>query len=120
LWFKNQESARDRVALLKDLGIFENKAHFIWAVLQCHVIVNRFVELEFWGHPSITKEMSIYMLTERVHPSEIAALRAKVEFAEQTAAGAVNTARLLETQHTQLKVECARAKNESMRSSRMN
>jgi hypothetical protein len=105
--FVAQASARARVALLQDLGTLENKAQFNWAVLQCHVIVNRFVEVDFRGHPSIVKEMSLYMLTEGVDPSEISALRSKVESAEQAAAQATKASKLLETQYNQLKVKCA-------------
>jgi hypothetical protein len=105
--FAAQASVRARVALLQDLGTLENKAQFIWAVLQSHVIVHRFVEVDFRCHPSIVKEMSLYMLMERVDPSEISALHSKVESAKQAAAQATKASKLLQTQHNQLKVECA-------------
>ena len=63
--------------------------------------------MDFRGHPTIVKEMSLYMLTEWADPSEIAALRSKVESAEHASAQATKAAKLMETQHTQLKLECA-------------
>jgi hypothetical protein len=50
--FEAQESTpQARVTLLEDLGTLDkNKAQIIWAVLQCRVMVNRFVEVDFRVH----------------------------------------------------------------------
>lgn len=43
----------------------------MWAILQCHRVVQEFIELGFEGHPSIVREMSLFMLTERVDPAQL-------------------------------------------------
>ena len=43
----------------------------IWAVLQCHRVVAGFAAVQFRGHTSIVREMSLFMLTERVDPTEL-------------------------------------------------
>jgi hypothetical protein len=62
-----------------------NKATYIWAVLQCHWVMQKFILLNFWGHPLVVKEMSLFMLTERVDPSEMEALAGRVKKAEDAA-----------------------------------
>jgi hypothetical protein len=47
------------------------KSQMIWAVLQCHRVVVSFSDVQFRGHTSIVKEMSLFMLTERVDPTEL-------------------------------------------------
>jgi hypothetical protein len=41
--------------------------------------------VEFLGHPSVVKEMSLFMLTERVDPSEMESLAGRVKKAEDAA-----------------------------------
>jgi hypothetical protein len=76
---------RARVALLVDPRRLEDKAAYIWAVLQCHRVMQKFILLNFRGHPSVVKEMSLFMLTERVDPSEMGALAGRVKKAEDAA-----------------------------------
>jgi hypothetical protein len=52
----------------------DNKAAFTWGVLQCHRVKDEFIKLDFQGHPGFDKEMSLFVLTERVDPSEISSL----------------------------------------------
>jgi hypothetical protein len=67
------EPFRSPVTMLEDLETLDNKAACLWAVLQCHRIVADFDLVNYRGHPAVVKEMSLFMLTERVDPSEIEA-----------------------------------------------
>jgi hypothetical protein len=69
---------RSRIALLHNLNRLDNKASYIWGVLQCHRVMQDYVKLEFQSHPSFVKEMSLFMLTERVDPSQLDTLTNKV------------------------------------------
>eukprot|EP00978_Attheya_sp_CCMP212_P025222 scaffold80789_cov41-Attheya_sp.AAC.2 len=77
---------RTRVALLGNMTTSHNKASYIWGVLQCYREMEEFIEVGFQGHPSFVKKMSLFMLTERVDPSQVgridetvSSLRANVE-----------------------------------------
>jgi hypothetical protein len=69
---------RSRIALLHNLNRLDNKASYIWGVLQCHRVMQDYVKLEFQSHPSFVKEMSLFMLTERVDPSQLDTLTNRV------------------------------------------
>jgi hypothetical protein len=69
---------RTRIALLEDLKTLDNKASFIWGVLQCHRVMDEFIKAKFQSHPSFVKEMSLFVLTERVDPSQIATVNQTV------------------------------------------
>jgi hypothetical protein len=60
-----------RIALLDNLKSLDNKASFIWGVLQCHRIMDEFIKFNFQSHPAFVKEMSLFVLTEQVDPSQI-------------------------------------------------
>jgi hypothetical protein len=47
--------------------------------------MHKFILLNFRGHLSVVKEMSLFMLTERVDPSEMIALAGRVKKAEDAA-----------------------------------
>ena len=76
------------VTMLEDLGTLENKAACIWAILQCHRDGGEFDHVAYWGHPSVVKEMSLFMLTERVDPVAMEKLTEKTRHAEKEAAEA--------------------------------
>jgi hypothetical protein len=61
------------MAMLEDMSTLDNKAAFIWVVLQCHCVGISFDLVKYRGHPSVVKEMSLFMLTERVDPSKVEA-----------------------------------------------
>jgi hypothetical protein len=65
---------RTQISLLGNMKTLDNKAAFIWGVLQCHRVMDEFIKLDFQGHPGFVKEMSLFVLTERVDPSEISSL----------------------------------------------
>ncbi len=60
----------------------------IWAVLQCHPVVASFSDVQFRGHSSIVKEMSLFMLIVRVDPTELVGMLQRVRDAEAAAASA--------------------------------
>jgi hypothetical protein len=69
---------RTRIAMLEDLKSLDNKASFIWGVLQCHRVMDEFIKFDFQSHPAFVKEMSLFVLTERVDPSQIATVNTTV------------------------------------------
>jgi hypothetical protein len=79
---------RARVALLANPRLLAHKAGHIWAVLQCHRVVQQFIRLNFRGHPAVVKEMSLFMLTKRVDPSEMEWLQNRLKAAEAAAEAA--------------------------------
>jgi hypothetical protein len=76
--------ARAKVSLIYDPRPLENEARIIWCVLQCHTIMRSFVSLRFQEHPVIVKEITMFMVTEWVDPSELDQLRIQVVNAEAT------------------------------------
>jgi hypothetical protein len=73
--FDSMNTARAKVALIKDPKPLENKTRIIWCVLQCHTIMYGFINLKFQGHPIIVKEITtMFMVTERVGPEGLVEL----------------------------------------------
>ena len=95
--FDAQSPMRSNVGMLDDPGHLHTKAQYIWAVLQCHRVVTDFTSVQFRGHTAIVKELSLFMLTERVDPSEMLALETKVSVAENSAANAKKEVKTMET-----------------------
>jgi hypothetical protein len=56
----------------------ETKAAYIWGVLQCHRVMQEYVNASYQSHPSFVKELSLFMLTERVDPSQLVTLSNKM------------------------------------------
>jgi hypothetical protein len=54
------------VTLIEDPTPAQNKSAFIWSVFQSQRAMEEFIVVGFKGHPSIVKEMSLFMVTERV------------------------------------------------------
>jgi archaellum component FlaC len=69
---------RTKISLLPDLKSLDNKASFIWGILQCHRVMDEFIDFKFQSHPAFVKEMSLFVLTERVDPAQIATVDATV------------------------------------------
>jgi hypothetical protein len=46
----------------------------MWAVMQCHRIMTESMVVQFEGHPAIVKEISLFIITERVDLKEMEAL----------------------------------------------
>jgi hypothetical protein len=83
--FAALEPYRSPVTMIVDMGTLDNKAAVLWAVLQCHRVGAAFDLVKYRGHPAVVKEMSLFMLTERVDPSEIEACSKRAEKAEKVA-----------------------------------
>jgi uncharacterized protein YfcZ (UPF0381/DUF406 family) len=79
---------RSPITMLEDLGTLENKAACIWAVLQCHRVGGEFDIVAYRGHPAVVKEMSLFMLTERMDPCKMEKLTEKAKKAERDATDA--------------------------------
>jgi hypothetical protein len=77
IW-KAMRRYRTKVALLPDMKSLRNKSAFIWSVMQCHRVMKEFIAVGFRGHPEFVKEMSLFMLTQRVDPSQLVCLEDKV------------------------------------------
>jgi hypothetical protein len=83
--FETMRPFRSVVTLIEDPTPVENKCAFIWAVFQSHRVMEEFIRVGFKGHPAIVKQMSLFMVTERVDPSEILGMMTKVSKAETAA-----------------------------------
>jgi hypothetical protein len=86
--FSVMQPYRAPIAMLPDLGPLESKAACLWAVLQSHRVARAFELVKYRGHPSVVKEMSLFMLTERVDPTTVATLSEKATSATKAAADA--------------------------------
>lgn len=82
--FKAQQTPQGRVSRLSDFNNIITRGKFAWAVLQCHIVMQKFISLNFQGHPMIVKELSLYMLTERVDPDALKTMQTKVKSVEDS------------------------------------
>ncbi len=86
--FSSLKPYRSPVTVLEYMSTIDNKAACLWAVLQCHRVGKSFDLVKYRGHPAVVKEMSLFMLTERVDPNEIDKMAEKAKKAEKDAAEA--------------------------------
>jgi hypothetical protein len=86
--FETQVRIRSETVLLEDTSRLGSKAKIIGTVLQCHRMFEEFRDLNFRAHPAIVKELSLFMLTERVDPIEVVKLRGELTIAREEAKGA--------------------------------
>jgi hypothetical protein len=56
---------------VRDTRTDEAKASAILGVLQQHRIMDEFIALKFEAHPAIVRELSLFIITERVDPQAI-------------------------------------------------
>jgi hypothetical protein len=110
--FEVMKPYRAKVAMLQDPSALATKASILWAVMQCHRIMQRFIVVKFRGHPAFVKEMSLFMITERVDPSEIKALQEKVKSAQAAATMASGEVEKLEDQMRGMKRSFDNLKND--------
>jgi septal ring factor EnvC (AmiA/AmiB activator) len=73
---------RAKVALIEDPCPLENKAKIIWCVLECHITMHKFIGVHFQGHPVIVKETMMFMVSERVDPTELKNMATKMKTVE--------------------------------------
>jgi hypothetical protein len=86
--FQALQPYRSPVTMLEDLSMLENKATCICTVLQCHQVGGESNIITYHGHPAVVKEMSLFILTERVDPCEMEKLTEEAKKAEREAAKA--------------------------------
>jgi hypothetical protein len=72
------------VSHVEDLGALESKARFLWCVLQYYRVMNGFIAKDFRGHPQMAKQISLFMINERVDPVAINKIKEKVKTQTQT------------------------------------
>jgi hypothetical protein len=66
--FEAMRPYRATAAQLEHPETLEDQSALLWVVLQCHRIMQDFIAVGFEGHPAIVREVSLFMLTERVDP----------------------------------------------------
>ena len=101
--FNEMRSTRARIAMVDDFETPQNKAAIVWSVLQCHRIMKQFILLKFEGRPAIVRELSLFILTERVDPSEVISLKLKVTAAQERCVTVQSAVNKLTEQHNTLK-----------------
>jgi predicted RNase H-like nuclease (RuvC/YqgF family) len=69
---------------VRDTKTAEAKASVIWGVLQQHRIMDEFIALKFEAHPAIVRELSLFIITERVDPQAIIPQGERLGAAEAT------------------------------------
>lgn len=69
--FEAMWAYRSQVDKLQDNQDPEEIASVIWAVLQCHRIMEDFIRVDFHGHPAVVKEITHFMITNRIDPSVV-------------------------------------------------
>jgi hypothetical protein len=94
---------RAKVALVEDPKPLDNKAKIILCVLQCHMVMERFIAVKFQGHPVIVKEITMFMVTERVDPEDLTALQTKLTTANTPLTHANTRVNTLESNFNELK-----------------
>jgi hypothetical protein len=91
--------------MLEETHKLQAKSQMIWAILQSHRVIASFADKQFRGHTSIVKEMSLFMLTERVDPTELVGMLQRVRKAETVAAAAKADVKKLNEKFTTLGTE---------------
>ncbi|KAG7368515.1 hypothetical protein IV203_031258 [Nitzschia inconspicua] len=102
--FDTMRSHREALKLVGDLQAPGNKAMVIWSVFQCHRIMKEFIALDFEGHPAIVKEISLFIITERVDPTEILRLTSRMKKLEDEYAAVTETNQKLRSSHADFQV----------------
>jgi hypothetical protein len=90
---------RAKVILLEDSTRVDQKAAFMWAIFQTHRVIDSFISVQFKSHPAIVKEISLFMVTERVDPKEVTDLSVRCKKAEADAAKGVSDMKKLAESH---------------------
>jgi hypothetical protein len=110
--FSAMQPYRAPVTMLPDLGTLESKAACMWAVLQSHRVADAFKKVKYRDHPAVVKERSLFMLTERVDPSQVNSIGEKAKTAWSKAEEANAEVFKLKDVITTLKRDFANLKND--------
>ena len=65
--------------------------------------MQKFILVGFRGHPAIVKEMSLFMITERVDPSKLDGLNERLKRSEQANKDLAVTVKTLDTNYALIK-----------------
>jgi hypothetical protein len=87
--FEATQPFRAKVILLEDSTKVVQKAACMWAIFQTQRVIQRFISVQFKSHPAIVKEISLFMVTERVDPKEVKDLSLKCKKAKADSAKAI-------------------------------
>jgi hypothetical protein len=101
--FEAAQPFRAKVILLEESTKVDQKAAFMWAIFQMHRIIQSFISVQFKSHPAIVKEISLFMVTERVDPKKMLELSVKCKKAGADSAKAVADLKKLNEAHNELK-----------------
>ena len=77
--FNAMTKSRNKSRSLDDSTTLRGKATLFWSVLQCHRIMQEFIDAEFSRHPLIVKETSFFTLIDRVSAEELKTFKREVE-----------------------------------------
>jgi hypothetical protein len=69
--FEEMRPFRSCLQEVRDTTTAEANTSVIWGVLQQHRIMDEFMALKFEAHPAIVRELSLFIITERVDPQAI-------------------------------------------------
>ena len=122
--FDYTDSFRSPVSLVESTNTLMERAAVSWAVLQSHQAMHDLVAAGFKTHPVVVKEISLFMLTERVDPIQMDSLRTDLVKAKKDAADSKKVAdaadervkvlesafKTLSNEHKQLKDKVAKLK----------
>ena len=103
-------SIRSEVALLEEVVTQDHKAQMIWAVLQCHAMVEQFIEVDFKGHTVMVQQMTLFMMTERVDPAQMVKMVSTVEIGQKSVTEALKTVKQLVIDLEKMKTDSAAQK----------
>ena len=77
--FEDQRKYRARAEKVGLLTTSQAKALVLSAVLKSHEVMEDFLKAGFRSHPLIVKEISLFMLRERVDPLEMTSVKTEME-----------------------------------------
>lgn len=72
-----------KVEQLNDLSLPAQKAAMMWAVFQCHRVMEEFKSLKFESHPAIIWEISMFVITKHVDPEQVVTLTLELKKAKE-------------------------------------
>jgi hypothetical protein len=83
--FEEMYECGAKVARIADTTTIHGRSQVVWAVLQCHRIMEGVLSHKFRSHPSVVRVMSLFLLMERVDPKELIGLGDRIKKMENRA-----------------------------------
>ena len=111
-FFESLRPYRAAVTGVEDINEVGAQGAVMWAILQCHRKIREFILVDFEGHPVIVREMSLFMLTERVDPAQITTLVATNQQLESEVKALTKRVKTLEDTGSSLKRDFNSLSNE--------